>query len=332
MAHFFHTFVEGTVSVRGRVWRAGILGMLACLLTAGMRAQDSSSLNLVPSGKGWGVPGNAPAVSLPNGTVSTGNGILYHNGPIIPGTVHLYFLWYGNWVNGPHASDSPTSVALLQGLFAPHVMGGSGYARINSTYGDQVNNVTGNMYLKAATTDAYSQGKTLTDTTLKTVLTSAITSHTLPLDANGVYLVLTSSDVGETSGLCRTYCGFHGHTKISQTDIKYVFVGNSDRCPGACEAQTVTPNGDSGADSMANIMAHETEESITDPDLNAWFNNVATENADLCQWKFGPTVGTLGKGAYNQTLGGRHWLIQMNWENARGGGCTQTLGGPFYTH
>jgi hypothetical protein len=235
-------------------------------------------------------------------------------------------------VNGPHASDSPTSVALLQGLFAPHVMGGSGYARINSTYGDQVNNVTGNMYLKAATTDAYSQGKTLTDITLKTVLTSAITSHTLPLDANGVYLVLTSSDVGETSGLCRTYCGFHGHTKISQTDIKYVFVGNSDRCPGACEAQTVTPNGDSGADSMANIMAHETEESITDPDLNAWFNNVATENADLCQWKFGPTVGTLGKGAYNQTLGGRHWLIQMNWENARGGGCTQTLGGPFYTH
>jgi hypothetical protein len=25
-----------------------------------------------------------------------------------------------------------------------------------------------------------------------------------------------------------------------------------------------------------------------------------------------------------------HWLIQMNWENARGGECDQKLGGKFY--
>jgi hypothetical protein len=26
------------------------------------------------------------------------------------------------------------------------------------------------------------------------------------------------------------------------------------------------------------------------------------------------------------------WLIQMNWENARLGGCDQTLGGIFYNN
>jgi hypothetical protein len=301
------------------------------VLALAANAQESSSTSLIPSGKGWGVPGTLPVTELTNDTVTTGNGIQYHNGPIIPGTVHIYFVWYGNWVNGLRTSDSPTTVSLLQGLFAPHVLGGSPYAKINSTYGDQTNNVTGNFQLKAAAVDAYSQGTKLTDAALTTVISNAIASKTLPLDANGVYEILSSSDVTETSGLCKTYCGFHGHTKISNTDIKFVFVGNTDRCPGACEAQTVTPNGDSGADGMANIMAHETEESITDPDLTAWFNNVATENADLCQWKFGPLVGTLGQGGYNQTLGGRHWLIQMNWENAHGGGCAQKLNGPFYT-
>jgi hypothetical protein len=314
------------------VRRAGILAILACAVTMGVSAQETPAANLVPNGKGWGVPGDVPAETLPNATVNTGNGIQYHNGPIIPGTVHLYFIWYGNWVNGPKASDSPTTVSLLQGLFAPHVFGGSPYARINSTYGDQTNNVTGNIQLRASAIDSYSQGTKLTDAKLATIIGNAIASHALPLDANGVYEVLSSSDVNETSGLCHTYCAFHGHVTINQTDIKFVFAGNTDRCPGACAVQLVTPNGDSGADGMANTMAHETEEAITDPDLNAWFNNsAAAENADLCQWEFGPLVGALGHGAYNQTLGGKHWLIQMNWENARGGGCTQKLGGPFYT-
>jgi hypothetical protein len=36
-----------------------------------------------------------------------------------------------------------------------------------------------------------------------------------------------------------------------------------------------------------------------------------------------------GQGAYNQTFGADHWLIQMNWENRRGG-CDKTLGVKFY--
>ena len=115
-------------------------------------------------------------------------------------------------------------------------------------------------------------------------------------------------------------------------DIKYSFVGNSDRCPSGCEWQTNSPNGDSGADGMASVMAHEAEETVTDPDLNAWYDSSGAENADKCAWKFGPT-STTGTGAlFNQTLAGKNWLIQMNWENARGGGCDQALGGTFYTN
>jgi hypothetical protein len=288
--------------------------------------------HMVPNGKGWGEQSAdiAPGEAEVNQSVTTGNGISYHGGPVMPGTVNIYFIWYGNWTNGPHASDSQTTKSLLDILFDAGGMGGSGYALINSTYGDTTHNVSGNFVLAASTTNNYSKGTRLSDSGVLNVVSSAITSHALPSDTNGVYFVLTSSDVTETSGFCVFYCGWHNRATIAGADIKYAFVGNPDRCPSACEAQTKSPNGDSGADGMASIMAHETEEAISDPNLNAWYDTSGNENADKCAWKFGPTTGTVGSGAYNQTFGGHNWLIQMNWENARKGGCDQKKGGTFY--
>ena len=308
------------------------------LLASGAQAATvRNASHLAPTGKGWAAEQSNLAF-----TVVTGNGINYHNGPIMPGTANVYFIWYGNWTNGQKASDRQTTVALLNALFAPEVssgggllpmgIGASGYELINTTYGDKNFDVTGNIGLAASTTDNYSQGNRLSDSRVQTVVSNAIKNGKLPKDANGVYFVLTSSDVSESSGFCSRYCGWHTHATISSTDIKYAFVGNPDRCPSACEMQTASPNGDSGADGMASIMAHEAEETQTDPDLNAWYDSSGQENADKCAWKFGPTTGTIGSGAYNQTFGnGYNWLIQMNWENARGGGCDQTLGGSFYT-
>jgi hypothetical protein len=98
-------------------------------------------------------------------------------------------------------------------------------------------------------------------------------------------------------------------------------VGNPDRCPSACSAQTTGPNGNAGADGMVSILAHELEEAVTDPDLNAWYDSRGMENADKCAWKFGASY-TTGNGAMaNIKLGGVDFLIQQNWVNASGGYC-----------
>jgi hypothetical protein len=285
-----------------------------------------------PDGKGSGYfDESAPDRAEPF-TVTTGNGINYHGGPVIPNTVNVYFIWYGNWSSGPKPSDSATTVNLLDALFSNTGLNNSGYFNINTTYGDTINNVSGNIVLAASTTDSYSHGKSLGDKAIKAIVTRAITLGKLPSDTNGLYFVLTSSDVNEKTGFCTVYCGWHTHGAIHGHDIKYSFVGNPDRCPSACEAQTTSPNADSGADGMASVMTHEAEETTTDPDLNAWFDSSGAEDADKCAWKFGPE-STTGTGAkYNETLAGLNWLIQMEWENSRGGGCDQTLGGTFYTH
>jgi hypothetical protein len=99
-----------------------------------------------------------------------------------------------------------------------------------------------------------------------------------------------------------------------------------DKCPSGCEIQFPTsPNGDSGADGMANTLSHEIEEAISDPDLNAWFDSSGQENGDKCNFNFGATQ-TAGNGSqFNQTFGGHNWMLQQNWRNSGGGACAQHL-------
>jgi hypothetical protein len=172
------------------------------------------------------------------------------------------------------------------------------------------------MHSSTSAYDNYSQGPVLNDAAVE-----AIVAAQNPTDTDGVYFVLTSDDVSETSGFCKKYCGWHTYTNMNGNDIKYAFVGNPDRCPSACEAQTSSPNGNAGADGMASIIAHELEEATTDPDLNAWYDQRGQENADKCAWNFGTTLRAPNGSEYNMVLGGMQYLIQQNWVNANGGYC-----------
>jgi hypothetical protein len=296
-------------------------------------AQKTRNTEMKPTGKGWGVP--APAADLHNKgkKIKNGacigcagpNGIDYHGGPVMLGTVNIYYIWYGTWdgsgANGTNpVSDSPNTQNLLSNLVTG--LSGSPYENINTTYFDGNNNsVSGFLNLAGSTSDAYSFGSNLSDADIQNI----VASHAgvdLPLDDNGIYMVLTSSDVNETSGFCVQYCGWHNSAGINGLDLKYSFVGNSDRCPSACEAQQNSPNNDSGADGMASIIAHETEEAISDPDLNAWFDSSGQENADKCAWTFGSTFTEPNGSSANMTLNGIDYLIQQNWVNASGGFCS----------
>ncbi len=238
-----------------------------------------------------------------------GNGISYHGGPVMLGTPNIHFIWYGNWSGNSATTILPALVGDLNG---------STYEAINATYYNGSNtHVSGNMSFAGSTNDNYSHGTALNDAAIQ-----AIVAATNPTDTNGIYMVLTSADVNETSGFCTQYCGWHTDATIGGRDIKYAFVGNADRCPSACAEQTTGPNGNAGADAMASIIAHESEEAISDPDLNAWYDTRGEENADKCAWTFGSESTASNGSLYNFTGGsGRHYLIQQNWVNANGGLC-----------
>ena len=90
-------------------------------------------------------------------------------------------------------------------------------------------------------------------------------------------------------------------------------------------AQTTGHNGNAGADEMANIIAHELEEAVTDPDLNGWYHFIGEKNADKCARSFGATYTSQNGAKANMRLGSRDFLIQQNWVNASGGFCALSL-------
>jgi len=310
-----------------------VLALLFVLLTANFLAAQV----LRPAGDGQKLApnGDGTASARPTGqTVTTGNGINYNGGPVLKGNpVPIYIIWYGTWTNTT-GSNTLATQTLIQTFLSSSALGGSSYEAINTTYGDNTGNVSGHLNFVQATTDTGSQGTRLRNANITSAITAKLTSGALPTDPNGVYLFITSSNVKE-SGFCTQFCGFHTHQTINGADIKWAFIGNTDQCPSGCEIQSTGPNspatGVGGADGMANVITHETEEAITDPDLNAWFDSSGNEDADKCNFKFGPTQTAANGARFNQTFGGHNWMIQMEWENSRGGGCDQVLGGAFFT-
>jgi hypothetical protein len=251
-----------------------------------------------------------------------GTTIKYHGGPILLNTVPLYAIYYGNVPAGTEAiiNDFLTNLSP------------SGQYNVNQTYYNaQMIHISGALsFSSVANTyhDNYSQGagSTLGSNSIPKIVQAAITAHGLPADATGVYVVITSPDV-KVSGFCTSFCAYHAHTTINGIDIKYALIPDPGQACTGCDGnvavfgQTLTPNGDRGADEMTDSIFHEVSEAVTDPDLNAWYTSNGAENADLCNYKYGTTYTAPNGSTANAHLGNRDYLIQTIWENTGAGFC-----------
>ena len=271
---------------------------------------------LVPSGKGYGVP-SVKALKV----TAAGNGIDYHGGEVMGtaagATPNFYVIYYGNW-------PANTGQSLIENFLRN--IGPQPFYGILSTYYNASNqHVQKKATFVKSISDNYSQGKALSDSSISTIVSNAISSGKLPLDSNGVYFVLTSSDVTETSGFCSQYCGWHvADVYQNRAYIRVAFIGNaSKQCPGGCMIQQTSPNNNAGVDAMINIIGHEMSESVTDPLGNAWYDTSGQENADKCNFNFGTTQKAPNGSKYNQVVGNTRYLVQQDWVNANGGYCAQ---------
>ena len=253
----------------------------------------------------------------------TSNGINYYGGPVLLGTVNLYLIWYGNWAN----SGTPPILTDLASA-----IGGTPYYNILRTYygvsHGAMQYIANSAHYAGTATDNYSQGTHLlasgeegTGGIPTAIVQNAISNGTLPLDANGIYLLLPSSDV-QVDGLGTQYCGYHQLVTIGSTNISMALIGDT---PGCAFAAQTSPNNNLEADTMANIMVHEIAESITDPDpYIGWLDASHNEMGDKCAYNFGSTQTAPNGAPYNQAIGSRLYLLQQLWVNASGGYCGQS--------
>jgi hypothetical protein len=240
----------------------------------------------------------------------------YHGGRVLH-TPTVYIIWYGNW-----PSNHPARTIIPE--FLNH-LGGSPYWAINTTYGDTTGPVQNVLRYWGSTDDHFSHGTEIgvgwADDDINGVIGDAVETGRLPLDSNGIYLVLTSQDArfNETAtaySFCDGVCGTHQHTSVLSHDLAYAVVGDATtQCPNGCipaANRTVSPNGSPGVDGMINHIAHELSEATTDPSMNAWENGIFTytEGADECAWNFQDTFALSNGSTANVVLGSKSYLVQ----------------------
>jgi PKD repeat protein len=184
----------------------------------------------------------------------------------------------------------------------------------------------------------------LTDPQIQAELEHFVASHHLKTDLSHEYFMLTpphvegcfSSDANATPpyGGCSAgeaanlalFCAYHQNTSLSPMLI-YADDPFDATNPG-CEDGN-NPTGNIAGGEINGGLAHEQNESITDPIPNdAWTNGFGAEQgeelADVCVGQFGTPLGTHHGAMYNQVINGHFYWFQEVWSN-QGHSCRQRL-------
>ncbi|MBX7170675.1 MAG: EXORDIUM family protein [Pyrinomonadaceae bacterium] len=267
-----------------------------------------------------------PGFAATTGGTTAVSSIIDHGGPVMNQPV-IYVIFYGNW-NQTNGSDTAAGKQIVLDWAAG--IGSTAHYSLNASYAKAGYPTNGTAVFGGSTTLTGSYSTRLTDAQILSTIVSTINAGqirrtpTSPnFDPNGVYFLVTSSDVTARSGFCTQYCGWHSASTQTFGRLRYSFVGNAKRCVTSCAAQsTVSPNGNPGIDGTVSVLTHELEETHSDPDLNAWYDSSGAENADKCAWTFGHFQFQTANGSWaNISFGGRNWLIQRNLLNGASDFC-----------
>jgi PKD repeat protein len=147
-----------------------------------------------------------------------------------------------------------------------------------------------------------------------------------------MYFVFTPVKVGScfdsTALTCAytQYCGFHSFigTAGTASEILYAhepWAYNISGCDTNIAFGTGYPNADA-IDPVVSTLSHEASETMTDPNLNAWYDSSGNEDGDKCSYLYGNGgYGSLsglannGLGYYNYTFSTDQYLMQLEWDN-----------------
>jgi IPT/TIG domain len=187
--------------------------------------------------------------------------------------------------------------------------------------------------------------KCLTDEQLRTEIRGYVEAHGLPRDLQHEYFLLTPAGVESCMDAAGhqcsngskhpTYCAYHSYMPATGGVIVYAddpYVNGLN-----CDFGEEHPNGNASDSAIGGGLAHEHSESVTDPELNAWYDKRLQESADKCRTfkessEYGAPLGQAPNGAnYNQVIDGDLYWYQQEWSNQVNGCAQRELALPTIT-
>jgi hypothetical protein len=330
---------------RDRAWRhVALLGALLVVLgVAGAGSAEALVIKL-PNGRTVSI---APLRGALRSAAVAGTGKLeYHGGPVMSSNTNYTLYW-----DPAGAPEYPPGYQEGVNRYLEDLAHDSGGEQnvdsIATQYGDSAGefaNYDSHFAGALIDTDPYPKNGCaaaaicFTEAQIQTELKNYIKAKGLPHDLNHEYFLLTPpgvEDCFEAAGLeCSagttspSYCAYHN--VISLTGGPLIFA-NDPYVAGVsgCDDGEHPNNSPSDA-TLQGGLSHEHNESITDPELNAWYDAKGNENGDKCRTfnestEYGTPLGTAPDGSrYNQVVDGDLYWYQQEWSNA-GLVCEQRL-------
>ena len=235
-------------------------------------------------GRGLAAAIGAPAPSLTN-----------HGGPVLGSVQVVPIYWGAEW-----ATDPNSQLAIqLDGFFDFLVT--SSYMDLLNEYSTARTQIQHGQRLMSARVSDSEPGamaggvQVVTDAQIQAALQGWIADNTVPAaTANTLYFVFLPPNVASVLGTkqsCQDYCGYHSHIDA----VYYAVIPFAD-CPGCVFPGQIL-------DTLTEVSSHEFAEAVTDPALNAWWEDPqGDEIGDLCNRQ-------------TTRIGG--YLVQTEWSNAQ---------------
>ncbi len=338
---------RGTGRIRARRRRRGAAALCtgaltAVLLIAAWTASASAVVVQLSNGSRVSYqPVSSPLAPAPLlrsvKPLAQGEALIYHGGPVMTSNTNYAFYWSP----GGEAAYPAGYIAGIDGYLAGLAADSGKDTNVDSVSAQYTNGL-GESAAYASTfagaiidTDPYPPNgctaapRCLTKEQLEAELQSYVSAHHLPADLWHEYFVLTPPAVescfGASSEACSAgssspeYCAWH--SDIADGGGVIVFADNP-YAGGVEGCDTGKHPSESPAEgTLQGGLSHEHNESVTDPELNAWFGPEGDEVADKCRspiesTEFGVPLGTAADGApYNQVVDGVEYLYQQEWSN-----------------
>lgn len=167
----------------------------------------------------------------------------------------------------------------------------------------------------------------ISDQKMAAEVDSVVTAQGWPRGLGAEYYVVLPPHAGScfeaTGDECfdLEFCAYHNYSESAE-----VVYSNISYSPGDVEGCGVGqyPNGHANGnlDDTLSSLSHEANESITDPTLEAWYDEEGFENGDECrntpfEEDFGSPLGGSEEAEtlFNQSIAGAHYYLQQEWSN-----------------
>jgi hypothetical protein len=235
-------------------------------------------------------------------------------------------------------SELPTNVYSVSAQY----FGSNGQVSYEDSFGGSVLDTT--PYPSSGTCPTYtgingaSYSVCITDTRIEEEVEAVVENAGWPSGLGAAYYVVLPPEVGScisTSGSSpcfdKQFCAYHSF--VSSADLVYANISYAPEDTSGCGVDEYPHGFVNGlADDTFSSISHEANESITDPELNAWFDEEGLENGDECRntpfgEDFGPALGGSleDEDLFNQSIDGSPYYLQQEWSNDIGD-CAQRVG------